>query len=252
MRVLILGIGDAFTALRFGSSALIDGPEGYLLLDAPDPIHRVLREGAWEASWSVGAIDINSVLLTHLHGDHANGLESLGFHRFLARATGVAPDAPNPVIHTHAEAGKRLWQKLAPAMDAPMRGGDQRARLEDFFTLGLFEPHMPFQACGLTIEARFGHHPIPTVGFKITDPSTGKTLGWSGDTDFQPEHVEWLSSADVIIHECNLGPAHTSIDELNRLPDEIRTKMKLIHTPDDFDASCTDIELAAQGEVITL
>lgn len=48
MRVFILGIGDAFTRLHFGSSALIEGPHGWVLLDCPDPIHRAIHEATSE------------------------------------------------------------------------------------------------------------------------------------------------------------------------------------------------------------
>ena len=44
MRVLVLGVGDAFTARSFGSSAVVEAPRGRVLVDCPDPIHRVLRE----------------------------------------------------------------------------------------------------------------------------------------------------------------------------------------------------------------
>ena len=44
MRALILGVGDAFTGRHFGSSALLEGPSGYVLLDCPDLVHRAIRE----------------------------------------------------------------------------------------------------------------------------------------------------------------------------------------------------------------
>lgn len=46
MHVLILGVGDAFTRTHYGSSALVRAPGGFLQIDCPDPIHRVIREAA--------------------------------------------------------------------------------------------------------------------------------------------------------------------------------------------------------------
>lgn len=250
MQICVLGVGDAFTSQSFGSSALIRAHDEFLLLDCPDPIHRVIREGAASAGWEVDALGIHEILLTHLHGDHSNGLESFGFHRMFARAQEL--DDRRLILRTHIEAAKRLWPKLAPAMDASSPEPGRHARLDDFFELDTFEPNMPFQAVGLTVEARMGEHPIPTCGFKITDPASGGTLGWSGDTTFQMPHIEWLSSADLIIHECNVGRAHTHIDELNALPSELKAKMRLIHLPDDFDPLTTDIARIEQGEVIEL
>ncbi len=73
MRVLILGVGDAFTKIHFGSSALVAGPDGYLLIDCPDLVHRAIHEANRRAGWDVDASKIHDVLITHLHGDHCNG-----------------------------------------------------------------------------------------------------------------------------------------------------------------------------------
>ncbi len=96
MRVLILGVGDAFTRRYFGSSALIEAPGGYVLLDCPDAIHRCLHEATSRAGWSADASSIDDILLTHLHGDHCNGLESFGFARRILNqgAETPAPAAP--------------------------------------------------------------------------------------------------------------------------------------------------------------
>ena len=79
MRMLVLGVGDAFTRLHFGTSALLEGPEGFVLLDCPDLVHRALHEASAKAGWDVDVMSISDILLTHLHGDHCNGLESFGF-----------------------------------------------------------------------------------------------------------------------------------------------------------------------------
>ncbi len=71
MRVLILGVGDAFTRAHVGSSALVEGPDGYLLIDCPDPVHRALHHASRRAGWDVDASRIHDVLITHLHGARA-------------------------------------------------------------------------------------------------------------------------------------------------------------------------------------
>ena len=245
MRVLITGVGDAFTSRHFGSSALVDGPGGLVLLDCPDLIHRALREATAAAGWTADATAIDDVILTHLHGDHCNGLESLGFMR---RALSIQdPDRPRPRLHTSEAAAARLWERLGPAMDAPF-GDDKPSRLDDFFDVAVLPDDDTAQVAGLTVRTRFTKHPIPTLGLMISDGE--RTLGWSGDTAFDPDHIEWLREADLIVHESNRGPAHTAIESLNGLPDELRTKMRLIHLPDDFDAGCTDIRSLRQGDVL--
>lgn len=245
MRVLILGVGDAFTRRHYGSSALIEAPRGHVLVDCPDLIHRVLLEAAGPAGWSVDAARIDDILLTHLHGDHCNGLESFGFYRRILRLRDAS--AVRPRLHVTQPVAARLWERLAPAMDAPI-GSDRPSMLEDFFDVHVLVPDGLADVAGLKVKCRFTKHPIPTVGFLINDG--GRTFAWSGDTPFEQAHVDWLSSADLIVHECNVGPAHTPIESLNALPAPLRKKLRLIHLPDNFDPGTTDIHMLRQGEVL--
>lgn len=248
MRVLILGVGDAFTERSFGTSAIIQAPRGYVLIDCPDLVHRAVREATTRAGWGVDIHRIDDIIITHLHGDHVNGLESFGFARLVQRLRGER--APLPRLHTHPQAAARLWERLAPAMDAPLTRGGKPSTLADFFDLRIIEPGTPADIAGLTVRCRYTKHPIPTIGLKISDGQS--TLGWSGDTVFDPEHIDWLSEANLIVHEANLGPAHTHIELLNTLPDEIRARMRITHIVDDFDPHSTDMKVLSEGEVLEL
>jgi ribonuclease BN (tRNA processing enzyme) len=85
LRILPLGVGSAFSSRYYGTSCVIQGPGGHILLDCPDPIRKVIREATERSGWSVRAEDLSEVILTHLHGDHSNGLEALGFLHWLQR-----------------------------------------------------------------------------------------------------------------------------------------------------------------------
>ncbi len=244
MRALILGVGDAFSRRYFGSSALIEAPEGWVLLDCPDLIHRVLSEATARAGWAVGAENIDDILITHLHGDHCNGLEAFGFARWLHGN----PDGRRPRIHTSRPAAARLWQRLAPAMDGSHT--DSPRRLEDYFDVRTLEPGKVAKVAGLSVECRFTTHSVPTIGFLISDGRAA--LGWSGDSPFEREHIEWLSRADVVVHESNRGPVHTPIESLEGLPQSLKRKIRLIHLPDDFDSASTGLRALQQGEVLEI
>jgi ribonuclease BN (tRNA processing enzyme) len=247
MRVLILGVGDAFTRLHFGSSAVIEAPGGHVLVDCPDLIHRALAEATSRAGWDVDAAKVDDILLTHLHGDHCNGLESFGFARRILRS-GPDADRPRPHIHTSRPAADRLWERLAPAMDAAATPSPRG--LDEFYELSVLEPGTAATVAGLSVECRATQHPVPTIGLLISDGTA--TLGWSSDTPFDEAHLQWLSRADVIVHECNHPPVHTPIESLNALPPELRAKIRLIHLPDHFDQSATDLKPLQQGEVLEL
>ena len=246
MRVLILGAGDAFTTTGFGSSALIESSGSYLLLDCPDLVHRALAEAVRAAGWDVDASRIDDILITHLHADHVNGLEAFGFARMILRME--RPEAARPRLFVNRPASGRLWERLAPAMEQ-QRWLGRDARLDDYFDLRPIDPGEPFRVGPLQVRARRTDHPVPTTGFLIGDGSW--TLGWSGDTVFEREHVEWLSAADLIVHECGLGPVHTHLEELHALPDALRARVRLIHLPDGLDTGASDMPALAAGDVLT-
>lgn len=246
MRALILGVGDAFTKHHFGSSALVESKSGKrVLIDCPDPIHRVLHEAGAKAGWAIDAGAIDDIILTHLHGDHCNGVESLGFWGYMQRMQGLRRTPPR--LHTTREVAARLWDRLAPAMDL-LIGMERAVRLDDYFDLRIVEPGKEHEIAGLTVRCRFTTHHLPTIGLLLTEGRT--TLGWSGDTRFERAHVDWLDEAGLIVHETNYPPAHTPIEDLNALPERIRKKIRLIHMGDDFDPKTTDMVPLTEGEVL--
>lgn len=251
MKALILGVGDAFTSLHYGSSALLCAPKGPVLLDCPDPIHRVIREAASKARMTIDVNDIDDVIITHAHADHLSGLESFGLNAWVQRRKGARDAIPR--LHTSRAVAARLWQRLAPGMER-LAGLDQPLTLEDYFDLQYVDPgqsdRASFDIAGLTVRARFTTHYIPTLGFLFSDGSA--TLGWSGDTAFEQAHIDWLAQADLFVHDVSPPPAHTPIEHLQAQPDDVRRKMRLIHAPDDFDTSITDIPLLKEGDVLEI
>ena len=86
----------------------------------------------------------------------------------------------------------------------------------------------------LRFEVRRTKHHIPTCAVRIE--ARGRVFGYSCDTAFDPELIQFLEPAHLIIHETNLGPAHSSYASLAGLAAELRRRMRLIHYPDGFDS----------------
>ncbi|MBX3354934.1 MAG: MBL fold metallo-hydrolase [Phycisphaeraceae bacterium] len=241
MRVLIIGIGDAFSVRHFGTSCVVEGPEGLILVDCPDSIFRALSEASAASGWEFDPLSIQDIVVTHLHGDHCNGLEALGFKQWLARRQRPAPP---PRLHMGPGAAARIWERLAPAMD---QGG--RASLADYFTLHVVEPGRPVRVAGLELETHPTRHPVPTTALRFSNGL--RSFGWSADTPWDPDLVKWLSESDLFVHETSSPPAHTELEKLEALPDAVRSRMRLSHIADDFDQRKASIQALRQGEVLT-
>lgn len=223
-----LGIGDAFSALHYGASLAIEHEGRWLLVDCPHPIRKMMREGGIAAGFpSLDVADFEGLVLTHLHADHASGLEGWGFfHHFALRRPAI--------VLTHPQVARDLWSTLAASMGVLLRGPERKPtpyRESDYFDVRTFTDSIsigPFE-----VQCRTTWHHIPTIALKIT--AGGKTLGYSADTAFSRELIDWLADADMVVHETNLGGAHTPYEELAALPDALRAKMRLIAFPDGFE-----------------
>jgi ribonuclease BN (tRNA processing enzyme) len=112
--------------------------------------------------------------------------------------------------------------------------------------------------CGVTrlgplrIERRFTRHHIPTTAVRVSiDGRRRPLLGYSADTAFDPDLIDWLAEADCVIHETNYG-THTPLASLLLLPEALRARMRLIHYPDTLDPASCPITCLREGEVLEL
>lgn len=238
---LILGIGDFFSKLYYHSHFVIFADESPILVDCPDPLPKTLYEASQKSRIKIGLDDIDHVILTHLHGDHANGLESLGFYNYFVRGK-------KPVIHTIPEVQEVLWvNKLKASMSPKTNNNFEKTgefQLEDFFRLKILHPGKTHTIKGVNIRIRYTRHYIPCFGFKVN--YKGRSLGYSSDTVFDPGHIEFLSDCDLILHETNHA-GHTEYEMLQSLPPDIREKFRLIHIYDEFDVKNSEIPVLEQG-----
>ncbi len=241
-----LGVGDAFSARWYSSCLLLEHEGRRVLLDCPHPIRKMLREATEPLGARIDLDAIEGVALTHLHADHVSGLEGYAYYSFFLlhrRASVLA----------HPSVSERLWDAcLAAGMDhlgEPGTPGARRATLEDYFELVSVEEGAPARFGPFEIECRRTRHHVPTTAFRIR--AGGRTLGYSADTAFDPSLVEWLSEADLFVHETNYG-IHTPYASLAALPAELRARMRLIHYPDDFDLAASAIEPLEPGRRYTV
>jgi ribonuclease BN (tRNA processing enzyme) len=243
---ITLGVGDAFSALHYSSCLAVEAEGQVLLVDCPHPIRKMMREASLSSGVPLDADRVTAVALTHLHADHSSGLEGLGYFSFFVLKRKLE-------LLAHPSVTRRLWEgHLAAGMECLIetRGeGPNPKHFEDYFVhtplaLERTVKHGPFE-----IECRFTYHHVPTTALRIR--AGGRCLGYSADTAFDEGLIQWLSPADLIVHETNYG-VHTPYEKLAALPSDLRARMRLIHYPDEFDKAGSVIEPLAQGRRYTV
>jgi ribonuclease BN (tRNA processing enzyme) len=249
VRLIPMGVGEAFSARHYTSCLAMGVDDQWLLIDCPHPLRKMLREGSIAAGLTE-PLDIGrftAAVVTHLHADHCCGLEDFGYfcHYGLGRKAKLL---------MHPEASARLWDGLlAAGMGVVQAGPDrppERRSLGDFFELIDLDETRPAPCGPFAIECRRTIHAVPTHALRIT--AGGRVLGFSADTAYDPGLIEWLSAADLIVHEATSmthSGVHTPYEKLAALPPAIRAKMRLTHLPDDFDIEDSAIEALRAGMV---
>lgn len=241
--IIVLGVGDTFSEKHHSTSVLLICDGFHLAIDCPDMYRGVLRDAATKAGRPLSLGDIDHMLITHVHGDHMNGLEGVAFFKHFVEGKRVS-------LLASPELRASIWdERLKASMSTLYNGKEYRALdFDDYFE------HIPLSwsetvtVGPFRIRARRTLHHVPTSALFIE--AAGRTLGYSSDTAFDPELLEFLAPADLILHETNFGPAHTPYEALAALPAELRVKMRLMHYADIFDTASSIITPLFEGEIV--
>ena len=234
MRFVALGVGDAFSERYYSTCLAVVADDGtWLLVDCPHPIRKILREGASASGIELPLAKLAGVALTHLHADHASGLEGFGAY--------WKYHPPGPEDRPVLFAGEQVMQAFRARREAEL------FRLRTVLDGTAATRTGPF-----VIESRRTlHGNMPAYAFRFS--ADGRTLGHSGDTAFDPELVRWLAAADRFIHEVGGteldSDQHTHHAHLAALPDDVRRKMWVAHAVDEFDPAKVGLEPLRQGQV---
>jgi ribonuclease BN (tRNA processing enzyme) len=243
--VVALGVGDTFSEIH-NTAALLLECEGFrLAVDCPDRYRGVLRNAGQRAGRALTLETVDDVFITHVHGDHMNGLEGVAFYKRFAENTRVR-------LHATDEVRSVIWdQRLRAPMEALWDGArHQTLGFDDYFDFSPSPWGREFAIGPFVVTLRRTIHHVPTAAMLVR--AGDRTLGYSSDTAFDPELIAFLSRADVIVHETNFGPAHTPYEKLLTLPTEIRRKLRLIHYPDQLDPATSEIACLFEGEVLVV
>lgn len=246
MSVLPLGVGDAFSAIHYPTSMLVSRystpawDNDFVLIDCPQSIRKMMREADDGRYHGLDLPRVNTLILTHLHADHASGLETIAAFFKIALQRKLRLVALPEVL----KGVPRFLEALSSL-----------GTIEDFFDVVELVPgqplHLDIAGDELQIESRVTNHPIPTSALRLK--YGGHVFSYSADTSFSEDLLSWLRGIDpldiakgmtssafsrLIVHEVGHG-IHTSFDELRlQVQRHWRTKrtppVRLVHYPDDL------------------
>jgi len=240
MSVTVLGSGTCVPSARRSSPALLVRGEGkLLLLDIGSGTLRRLAEAG------ISVHDIDLIFLSHFHPDHCADLVPFLF------ATKYAFSQPR---------NKELHLAGGPGLHNLLNG------LKKVFGMWIVPEGYPFhlhEAKGMIPFENFIFKTLPlthsdsSIGLRIESPE-GKTIVYSGDTDYCENIINLANSVDLLILECSLPEemkveGHLSPSLAGRIARESRCKRLLLthfYPPCDERDLPREVAREFAGEII--
>ncbi len=187
MHLTVIGCGDAFgTGGRLQSAYLINVANRNVLLDCGATTQIGLNKLGLDAN----AID--TILISHLHGDHFAGLVWI----VLSAQHATKRTAPLRVI---GPATIRARYEAAAEILFPGMTKVKRAFELDFVEIGAGKPYVDRE---FRVDAFEVSHPSDAPSHALRVSSGGRTLAFSGDTEWVENLLTCAAEADLFITEC--------------------------------------------------
>jgi ribonuclease BN (tRNA processing enzyme) len=187
MRLTIAGCGDAFgSGGRLNTCFHVDAGTHRFLIDCGASALIGLRQ----AGLDLGGV--GTILISHLHGDHYIGLvfAMLEAQHISRRSVPLTIAGPPGIEARFAAAAEALFPG---SMGVPRRFDMRFVE----YTIG-----RPQEIGPLRVTATEVSHPSGAPSCALRIVTGGKTIAFSGDTEWVEELVEVARGADLFITEC--------------------------------------------------
>jgi len=213
VRLTVVGSADAFNSAGRGhSSYLVEGPgHGLVMVDfGATSLMRLKQLGRSPA-------ELDTLLITHLHGDHVGGLPFLWIDGLYLERRDRPLTLVGPLgLRARVEASLEVTYAHAARVDWLPHVVHELA------------PGQVYTGPGLEVRAYAASHQDPPESplcLRVTDGS-GRSVAFSGDTEPCPGLLEAADGADLLVAECTqLAPPagrHTTWEDWRRLVHEVR------------------------------
>ncbi len=214
LELLFLGTGNAFSmANRYWSSILINDR---ILLDASPIVVPHMKQLERELS------KLEYIFITHFHADHFFGIPFLLLDFAYLRTL----DHPLTIIGP-----KSVEEKITNTTNLGFTGVIEK--LKDRININYFELDGPgtYSANDLKFTAiPMDHGGAVAYGYKFK--ISGKTIGYTGDTDLCDGVLELAAGVDILIIELSNPhddvPGHMNIQKIQKLQGQISHETKII------------------------
>ena len=250
MKLTFLGTGGAFTEYRvnYYNNAVVETDAGPVLIDCGGTAPQSMLE------LGIQPQDVAGVIITHTHGDHVGGLETLIWKRMYTGTMWLkTPVYAHPTILHQLE-----YMLKYPLDEYTARSGTTQ---RDGFQ-AMVAAH-PVRRDFVIGGVRFTFSPTPhVVGepdinkpcFGVLIERDGKQMYFTSDTIFRPEIGDLFPDAEILYHECTFSPkfpgtVHSHYSDLLTLPASVRARIVLMHhtvVPDGVDPVADGFMAAAK------
>jgi ribonuclease BN (tRNA processing enzyme) len=243
MELRVLGSGDAFgSGGRFNTCFHVAASTGRFLIDCGASVLVAMRR------FGIDPNRIETVFLTHLHGDHYGGLPFLILDaQLVSRRTAPLTVAGPP----------GLPARLTALMEAMFPGS---SAVERKFALRLveLEAATPTQINGVEATGFPVSHPSGSPAFALRIACEGKVICYTGDTEWVDALTSAAREADLLIAEAYTAERrvrfHLDWATLQqRLPEIAAKSVLLTHmSPDMLGRDVEGAGKAEDGQIVVI
>lgn len=187
MQLTIIGSSDAFgSGGRLQTCYHVAHSGGAFLIDCgATSLIGLSRE-------NIDPNSISTIFITHLHGDHFSGLVWWLIHALhVARRTA-------PLVVTGPAGIEERFQTAAEALFP----GSTATKRPFTLTFRTYTDRQPMTEGGVTVTPYEVNHPSGAPPYALRFAVDGRTLAFSGDTEWVENLIDAATGADLYITEC--------------------------------------------------
>lgn len=233
MEITFIGCGDAFSKVLGHNSAIITFNQTNLLIDIPDSNYIRIDE----IGMSYG--DIDNLYITHLHGDHINGLEKLAYYRkYISPLENKERDLKKINLYIHETLLEGLWESVKNGLSLT---NDGEKTIEDYFNVITIRDSFTIDGVKFNL-IQSQHVPnMPVFGLFVENE-----FYYSADSIYNPSLIQvLLPKVKKIFYDIHFYPfsipVHASVRDFNELAFDEKEKVYAMHY-DDSKAKTICIE----------